>query len=84
MLNPEKHVASVASYVFNICNKCSYVLPYNLLLLRVFNDIMSKSYEQRLVTKEHVAMHTNLILQFKSPLYSSTLVIKLFSSIKLF
>ena len=34
-----------------------------------------KSCEQRLITKEHIAMHTNLILLFK-PLRPSTLVIK--------
>ena len=33
------------------------------------------SCEQRL-TKEHIAMYTNLILVFKPALYSSTLVIK--------
>ena len=45
----------------------------------------NKSREQRLITKEHIAMHANLILLFKPALYSSTLVIKLFeSSLKLF
>ena len=48
-------------------------------------DITSESREQRLITKEHIATHANLILLFKPALYSSTLVIKLFeSSIKLF
>ena len=42
----------------------------------LFNDIMCKSREQRLITKEYIAMHTNLILMFKPALYSSTLVIK--------
>ena len=45
---------------------------------QVLNDVTSKSCEQRLITKGHVAMHTNLILLFKPALYSSTLVIKLF------
>ena len=50
-----------------------------------YNDVTSKSHEQRLITKEHIAMHANLILLFKPDLYSSTLVIKLFeSSINLF
>ena len=50
----------------------------------VFNDVTSKSREQRLITREHIAKHANLILLFKPTLYSSTLVIKLFeSSIKL-
>ena len=50
----------------------------------VINDITGKSREQRLITKEHIATHTNLILLFKPALYS-TLVIKLLnSSIKLF
>ena len=39
----------------------------------VINDVMDKSSEQRLITKEHIAMHTNLILL---ALYSSTSVIK--------
>ena len=49
------------------------------------NDVISKSREHRFITKEHIAMHVNLILLFKPALYSSTLVIELFeSSIKLF
>ena len=49
------------------------------------NDVISKSREHILITKEHIAMHVNLILLFKPALYSSTLVIELFeSSIKLF
>ena len=48
------------------------VLPSKNLVL---NDITSKSCEQRLITKGHIATHINLIL---SALYSSTLVIKLF------
>ena len=55
------------------------------MFLIVFNDVTSKSREQILITKEHIATHANLILLFKPALYSSTLVIKLFeSSIKLF
>ena len=50
-----------------------------------FNDVTSKSREQGFITKEHIAMHANLILLSKPTLYSSTLVIKLFKSIiKLF
>ena len=30
----------------------------------VFNDVMCKSHKQRLITKEHIATHTNLILAF--------------------
>ena len=41
---------------------------------------MCKSCEQRLITKEYIATHTNLIPPFKSALYSSTLVIKCFKS----
>ena len=48
------------------------------------NDVISKSREHRLITKEHIAAHANLILLFKPALYSSTLVIELESSIKLF
>ena len=46
----------------------------------VHNDVTSESLDQRLITKEHIAMHTNLILLFKPALYSSTLVVKLFKS----
>ena len=45
--------------------------------LVVFNDITGKSREQRFITKEHIAMYTNLILL---ALYSSILVIRLFRS----
>ena len=46
---------------------------------------MGNSHEQTLITKEHIAVHTNLTLLFKLALYSSTLVIKLLkSSLKLF
>ena len=38
------------------------------------------SHEQTLITKEHIAMDTNLILWFKPAQYSGTLVIKLFNS----
>ena len=56
-----------------------------LCIVIVLNDVTSESREQRLITKEHIATHANLILLFKPALYSSTLVIKLFeSSIKLF
>ena len=51
-------------------------------IIIVLNDVTSKSREQRLTTKEHIAMNGNLILLFKPALYSSTLVIKL--CIKLF
>ena len=60
-------------------------LLFNVLLIIALSDVTSKSREQRLITKEHIATHANLILLFKPALYSSTLVIKLFeSSIKLF
>ena len=49
------------------------------MIVIVLNDIANKSLDQRLITKEYIAMHTNLIIL----LY--TLVIKLFkNSIKLF
>ena len=54
-------------------------------IVTVLNDVNSKSHEQGLITKEHIATHTNLILLFKPALYSSTLVMILFkSSMKLF
>ena len=49
--------------------------------LIVINDVMGKSHEQRLITKEYIVTHTNLIF---SAIYSITSMIKLFkSSIKL-
>ena len=61
-------------------------LPAKVLFyMVVLNDVTNKSRVQRLITKEHIATHANLILLFKPALYSSILVIKLFkSSIKLF
>ena len=51
----------------------------------ILNDVINKSREQRLITKEHIATDANLILLFKPALYSSILEIELFeSSIKLF
>ena len=41
-------------------------------IIIVLNDVTSKSREQRLITKEHIATHTNLILLFKPALFSST------------
>ena len=63
----------------------SLIIVIELLFTIVINDVTSKSREQRLITKKHIAMNTNLILLFKLALYSSILVIKLFkNSIKLF
>ena len=64
---------------------CVSYTNVNQLLFSVINDAMGKSCEQKLITKEHIAMHTNLILLYKQALHSSTLMIKLFnSSTKLF
>ena len=51
-----------------------------MFVIIIINDITCKLREQRLITKEHIATHTNLILPFKPTLYSSTLVIKCFKS----
>ena len=59
-------------------------LTVNQCIVIVLNDVTSESREQRLITKEHIATHANVILLFKPALYSSTLVIKFESSIKLF
>ena len=69
--------------------RCVQVKPLLIycysMYYKVLNDVTNKLREHRLITKEHIAMHANLILLFKPPLYSSILVIKLFeSSIKLF
>ena len=69
--------------------RCVQVKPLLIYCIQciiiALKDITSKSREQRLITKVHIATHANLILLFKPTLYSSTLVIKLFeSSIKLF
>ena len=44
------------------------------------NNVTSKSREQRLITKEHIATHTNLIILFKPALYSIAEVLKIFKS----
>ena len=41
-----------------------YLVLEVLVIVIVFNDITSKSHEQRLIIKEHIATHTNLILLF--------------------
>ena len=43
-------------------------------------NYIRKSREKRLITKEHIAMHTHLKFKVKSALYSSTVVITLFNS----
>ena len=43
-------------------------------IIIVLNDITSKSREQRLITKEHIAMHTNLILPLYTPVLSDKVV----------
>ena len=42
----------------------------------------SKSHEQGLITKKCIAMHTNYFSKFKTALYSSVLVMKLFNNKK--
>ena len=66
---------------YHLKTRC-YVRNVNQCIVLSSNDVTGMSPEQRLITKEHIATHTNLILLFKPPLYSSTLVIK--CSIKLF
>ena len=56
-----------------LCNCKSTAIQCTVIL---FNDVTCKSHKQRLIAKEHIAMHTNLIPLFKLALYSSTLVIK--------
>ena len=36
-----------------------YIKLLHMLLLRIYNDTMSKSHEQRVITKEHLATHTH-------------------------
>ena len=70
--------------LYSLCklNHCQSTVIQCIVI--VLNDVTSKSREQRLITKEHIATHVNLILLFKPTLYSSTLEIELFeSSIKL-
>ena len=46
----------------------NYIIVNLLLLLRVYNDIMKKSHEQKLITKMHaelctyVVMYVNIII----------------------
>ena len=49
------------------------------LLLKIHNDIMKKSHEQRLITY-HIATHTHLYFMFKPAIYSSALLIKVLCS----
>ena len=77
----EKQVDELPSKNQALCVCYSTVIQCIVIVL---NDVTSKSCEQRLITKEHIATHANLILLFKPALYSSTLVTKVFeSSIKL-
>ena len=55
-----------------------YYNNYYLMTSRV-----SHLNKDSIITKEHIAMHTNLILPFKPALYFNTLVIKCFKSIVL-
>ena len=80
-------ITHVCIHVMPNCNanKCSErqvdVLPSKNQALRdiIYNalyQLMGMSREWILITKEHIATHTNLIVLFKSPsLYSSTFVI---------
>ena len=43
-------------------------------------DVKRKSHEQEVITKKRVATHTNYFLNFKTALYSSALVLKLFNN----
>ena len=42
----------------------SYTIVNLLLLLGVYNDIMGKSHEQRLINKEHIEMYKLSIKMF--------------------
>ena len=61
-------------------NQVLCTLNYLLLWFRKYNNVMRKSCEQRLITKEHIVTRTHLNVKLKPALYSSTLVIKLFTS----
>ena len=54
----------------------------NLSIVNLLNYYLMTSREQRLITKEHIATYTNLILLFKPALYSSSLVIKYFKKVE--
>ena len=67
---------------YHILIKNQVLCNVTQLIVIKFNYVMGKSREQRLITKEHIATHTNLIILFKQALY---VMIKLFkSSTKLF
>ena len=51
-------IVTLLLFIFNVLFK---------VLLRVFNDVTSKPCEQRIITKEHIAMHKNLILLLYIP-----------------
>ena len=69
-LRQQKQVDVLPSKNQALCkvNHCQSTAIQCIVIL--FNDVTCKSREQRLITKEHIAMHTNLILLFKPALYS--------------
>ena len=53
------------SHDTTVLNKLMYYhLKTRYCIVIIINDVTGKSHEHRLITKEHIAMHTNLILLF--------------------
>ena len=61
MLVVKKQVDVLPSALFKV--KLLLINCYSI----VVNGVMSKSREQRPITKEHIATHTNLILPLYAP-----------------
>ena len=76
------HIPVVIIYIRNVLPSKNQVL-YKLQSTGIHNDIMRKSHEQRLITKDHVAMLAYLNFMFKPVLYSSALVLCLVSNVQL-
>ena len=56
-----------------------YIIKYQVIFhfsspLRIHNNIMKKSHEQRLITY-HIATHTHLYFMFKPAVFSSALIV---------
>ena len=69
-----KQVDILPSKTQVLCNQVPFNVPY---------DVMSKSHEQRVIPKEHIAKLTNLVLLFNPAVYSNTLLITTFIKVVL-
>ena len=58
--------------IYQVICKVNHCLSIAIVKKNIFNDVTSKSYEQRLITKEHITTH--LLLQyFSDKLFESSI-----------